>query len=320
MDGPATQVVLGSWPEEHHRGVDADSDSDAEDDTTGTGSSGSGNASGHGSGSRARESQVTTERSHTTTTITITTTTETPASTTTTTLGLSSVRLYCWALMMPHGAEVSLIRTLLNRGAGLFACNDYSVFSEGDIELSPGPPSRIGTTDIGSVKCKYGGKWYLALNSPVFIKVWKKIFELKIYRKNDWTVKLDPDTVFIANRLRKQMLHADPNAIVYLNNCDQGLHGPIEVIAVGGMRAFEQGIGDCEKKLSYEFDSWGEDVFLRHCLGILKVNRVDNFKLLSEDRCFYENPAQNGCTSGKVCFHPFKKPDVYFKCLSEAGE
>merc|ERR1712190_654642 len=71
-------------------------------------------------------------------------------------------------------------------------------------------------------------------------------------------------------------------------------------------------------KLKHEWGWNGEDVFLRHCLGILKVSRVDNFKLLSEDRCFYENPAKTGCTSGKVSFHPFKSVDAWLKCYDQA--
>jgi len=227
-------------------------------------------------------------------------------------------KLFCWALMMPHGYEVSLMRTLLGRSAGIFGCNAYDVFSSGDIELSPGPPLRIGTTDIGSVKCNYGGKWHLALNSPVFIKVWKKVFEMRTYLQADWTVKVDPDAVFIPERLREQMLYSDPDACVYFNNCDQGLHGPIEVLARGGMRKFGAGIRKCEKKLEHEFWEFGEDVFLRHCLGILKVYRVDNFRLLSEDRCMWEDPARTGCYSGKVAFHPFKSPEKYFVCLKQA--
>merc|ERR1712113_152655 len=105
---------------------------------------------------------------------------------------------------------------------------------------------------------------------------------------------------------------------VYFNNCDQGLHGPIEILSNGGMRTYFAGIDKCVAALKYEWNEKGEDVFLKHCLGMLKVNRVDNFKLLSEDRCFYENPAQNGCTSGKVSFHPFKDSQSWFICLEQA--
>mmetsp|Transcript_78566 Transcript_78566/g.155644 ORF Transcript_78566/g.155644 Transcript_78566/m.155644 type:complete len:483 (-) Transcript_78566:152-1600(-) len=226
--------------------------------------------------------------------------------------------LLCVSLVLPWGYEHGLLRMQYTKGASIFACDEYQVFSDGDNTLSPGPPVRIGTTDIGSVHCDYGGVWHLALNSKVFIKVWDKIFEEKKYKSCDWTVKADPDAVFIPNRLRSMVTSKGAEASVYLNNCDQGLHGPLEVISLGGMKVFDEGVGECKEKLSYEFWQWGEDVFLRHCLGLLKVNRVDNFKLLSEDRCMYENPAQQGCYSGKVAFHPFKDPEKYMKCLEQA--
>lgn len=219
---------------------------------------------------------------------------------------------------MPQGYEVSLVRTLLNRGSGIFQCDEYSVFSEGDVELSPGPPVRIGTEDIGSVKCNYGGPWYLALNSEVFIKAWQRVFDDGKYLRAGWTLKVDPDAVFLPKRMRVHMAGSDPDASVYFNNCDQGLHGPIEVLSRGGMRAFAKGMGLCESNLKHEFGEYGEDVFLRHCLGLLEVNRVDDFRLLSEDRCMWENPIKDGCVSGKVAFHPFKTAESYFKCMREA--
>lgn len=238
--------------------------------------------------------------------------------TTVSTVSSRSHSLFCWALMMPHGYEVSLVRTLLNHGAGIFTCEDWTVFSEGHVELSPGPPARIITEDVGSVKCDFGGPWHLAMNSKVFIKVWRKVFADKRYLKAGWTVKVDPDAVFLPARLRAMLVKSDPDANVYFNNCDQGLHGPIEILARGGMEVFRKGIDKCVKHLSHEFDQAGEDVFLRHCLGLLNVSRVDNFHLLSEDRCMWENPVKQGCVSGKVAFHPFKKPETYFHCLQQA--
>lgn len=221
--------------------------------------------------------------------------------------------------MLPYGDELALIKMLLSKPVGIFTCEQYSVFSDGDITISPGPPMRIGTTDVGSVSCQYGGQWHLALNSEVFIKIWKKIFAEGKFAKCDWTVKVDPDAVLVPSRLRALVRTENADKAIYLNNCDQGLHGPLEVISQRGMEVFNHGIDHCQEKLSHEFWEFGEDVFLRHCMGLLKVKRVDNFKLLSEDRCFYENPMKDGCFSGKAAFHPFKKPDTYMRCLSQAG-
>lgn len=221
---------------------------------------------------------------------------------------------------MPSGGEVSLMRELLRKSQGIFLCDSYSVFSSEDVELSAGPPVRIGTEIIGSVECEYGGEFNLALNSEVFVRVWKKVFSDKLYEQHGWTVKVDPDAVFFPDRLLWQVKDSNSSDNFYLNNCDQGLHGPIEVISLGGMRVFADGIDKCVDELQHEFSWAGEDVFLRHCLGVLKVNRVDNWAILDEEVCFYGDPVGQGCYSGKVAFHPFKDADSYFHCVDQALE
>mmetsp|Transcript_44532 Transcript_44532/g.100711 ORF Transcript_44532/g.100711 Transcript_44532/m.100711 type:complete len:602 (-) Transcript_44532:55-1860(-) len=228
--------------------------------------------------------------------------------------------LFCFSVMMPHSYEVDLMKSTLEKGVGIFGCEAYTVLSSEDVELSPGPPVRIGTENIGSLKCGYGGPWHLALNSEIFVHAWKKVFEDGTYLNHAWTIKADPDAVFLSSRLRDHVRHSHPEESVYLNNCDQGLHGPIEVIGRGGMETFRKGISKCIKKLKDEFTWSGEDVFLRHCLGMLKVNRVDDFKLLSDKACLFEDPVSQGCFSGKVSFHPFKTAESYFKCLEQSEE
>jgi len=227
--------------------------------------------------------------------------------------------LFCFSVMMAGGYEEGLLKMQLRKGISIFACEEWSVFSSEKVLLSPGPPVEIRSSDIGSLKCGIGGPWHLALNSEIFERAWARVFRDEKYTLADWTVKADPDAVFLPARLRGQVGRADALANVYLNNCDQGLHGPIEVIARGGMETFRKGIKNCTKELSHEFDQWGEDVFLRHCLGLLEVNRVDNFQLLTEAVCFDENPVRTGCVSGKVSFHPFKTVDDYLKCHDQAA-
>jgi len=229
--------------------------------------------------------------------------------------GTKVASLFCFALMQPDSYEVDLLMSLWKSKVGIFACDNFTVFSSGVFELVP----SVITESIGSMKCDYGGPFNLALNSDIFVRVWKRVISDGLWKASGWSVKVDPDAVFLAGRLRENVRYSDPEATIYLNNCDQGLHGPIEVIARGGMRAYAAGFSDCETSLSKEFSWAGEDVFLRHCLGMLNINRVDDFRLLSEDHCMWENPLQNGCVSGKVAFHPFKSPDAYFKCLVEAN-
>jgi len=233
-----------------------------------------------------------------------------------------SSTLYCFIVMLAGTYEQGLVEMQLSRGISAFACEAHSILSSSVFDIKakgPGGEQRVVTTaNIGSMKCRMGGKWNLALNSEIFVRAWKVVFALGIYKQHGWTVKIDPDAVFLPSRLKDRVLGANSSFGVYLNNCNQGLHGPIEILSHGGMYMFDEGIMDCESKLSWEFGTWGEDVFLRHCMRWLKVKQIEDWRLLSEDHCFNANPAKDGCSSGKVAFHPFKTTDSYVHCLEGA--
>jgi len=231
--------------------------------------------------------------------------------------------LFCFSVMQSTGYEAKLLSGQYEQGAGIFGCERRSVFSDLRLNLAANSSDMpFYTENIGDLHCEFGGPFYppLALNSEIFVRAWKQVIEDGQFLSAKWTTKVDPDCVFMANRLRILLKSDDEDSEVYFNNCDAGLHGPIEVISRGGMKVLAKGLTECSEKLADEFDSSGEDVFLRHCLGRLKVNRVDQFKLLSEDHCFGEDPEKDGCYSGKVSFHPFKSPEKYFKCRDQAAE
>lgn len=226
--------------------------------------------------------------------------------------------LYCFSLMLPSGAELSLLRTQLERGAGIFKCNWWNVYSNQSVELTPGPPVRILAEVIpGSLQCNFGGEYNTAMNSEIFYRVWQRVIDDGRYLLYDWTVKLDPDAVFLPERLRSHVGQRNPNDPVYINNCDEGLHGPIEAISHGGMKTFGMGLQRCHDSLEHEWMTYGEDVWLRRCLGMLEVQRQDDYAVLRERACRpYEWPIP--CTSGAVSFHPLKTPKEYFECLGQA--
>mmetsp|Transcript_131320 Transcript_131320/g.366082 ORF Transcript_131320/g.366082 Transcript_131320/m.366082 type:complete len:591 (-) Transcript_131320:115-1887(-) len=232
--------------------------------------------------------------------------------------GRTSPSLYCFSLMLPWGYEISLIRTQLAKGVGIFACNDWSVISNQSVMLSPGPPVRIETEVMpGSLKCEFGGEYHTALNSEIFFRVWKKVMELGHYRRYDWSVKMDPDAVLLPSRLRRHTDFRNPSDPIYLNNCYEGLHGPIEVVSHGGMQAIANGLEHCRQSLEHEWMTYGEDVWLRRCFGLLAVARVDDYSVLFEKACKpFRDPIP--CTADAVSFHPLKTPQDYFMCLGQA--
>jgi len=231
----------------------------------------------------------------------------------------ASPSLYCFSLMMPFGYEVSLIRTQLAKGASIFSCNAWDVISNESVVLSPGPPSIIRTEVMpGNMVCKFGGPYDTALNSEIFWRVWVKVFELKRFVEYDWSVKMDPDAVWLPNRLLMHVVDREPASLVYLNNCDEGLHGPIEVISKGGMKAFDLGKQHCHDLLIKEWMTYGEDVWVRRCMGLLSVARIDDYMLLREKACKpFKDPMP--CDTQAVAFHPLKSPARYFACLDQAN-
>lgn len=231
-----------------------------------------------------------------------------------------SPSLFCFSLMLPFGNEVSLIRSQLAQGAGIFKCNAYTVLSSEPVELSPGPPVRILAQAIpGTLHCDFGGDYHTALNSEIFFRVWQRVFADGCYLTYDWTVKMDADAVFLPERLRQDLAKRNPSDVVYLNNCDEGLHGPIEVVAHGGMKSLARGLDHCRQQLEHEWMTYGEDVWLRRCLGLLGVNRVDDYPMLLRERACKPYQYPMPCTTGAVAFHPLKTPEEYFQCLQQAG-
>lgn len=232
-----------------------------------------------------------------------------------------SPTLYCFALMLAYGYEVSLMRNQADTKAGVFACNGQDVFSNRSIELTAGPPSLSTVVMEGSLQCEFGGPYNLALNSAVFVRVWSKVQSVGEFRRYDWTVKLDPDAVFLPNRLRVRVKALHDEEPMFLDNCaSDGLHGPIEVISRSGMEVYTAGLAQCTKTLDQDvWNKYGEDVFLRRCLRNLGVKRNIAFiqTLLTEKACTpFSDPMP--CISGAVSFHPVKAAWDWTKCLTQA--
>merc|ERR1719362_872424 len=222
--------------------------------------------------------------------------------------------LFCFSILRCNSYELSLVRTQLAKELGIFACNAYSVLSDEQMWLTPGPPTRIETTKLGiSLEVESTTDDHI-LNAGIFFKVWEQVKSDGLYMQHDWTVKADPDAVFFPRRLRDRLVRmasVTSGASVYLLNCRLGfgLFGALEVMSQVAMLNLYDGIEQCKKVLPWR--SFGEDMFLRKCLDILKVTQRTDFGLLSEANCG-EQPSP--CISGKVAFHPFKSVEAYLKC------
>jgi len=191
------------------------------------------------------------------------------------------------------------------------------VFSDAKKWLGPG----IETTNLGISLLVPTDADHSPLNSEVFMKAWELIREDGRYETHDWTVKVDPDVVFIPERLRSHLKQVAPKPGVtprlYIKNCRpavSGLYGALEILSRPAVEAYFIAKDDCKKIL--DWNHMGEDVFMSKCLDIAKVTYIDVFGMLDDEFCG-EDPSS--CSSGAVAFHKFAKVDAYTQCLEEAG-
>lgn len=179
----------------------------------------------------------------------------------------------------------------------------------------------------GSLKAKIGGKFHTALNTPVFQRFWKRVMDDGRAWHHDWVIKVDPDCVFFPHRLKEMLAneykpHGKPDAAVWLNNCQLGLHGPLEVFSKQALGAYKDSHGACDPVAE---EHGQEDVFLRHCFSTLNLVKVDVFNLLleSEWACNERPSAVNHmppCYDRQVSFHPFKSVETYNNCYEKASK
>jgi len=239
-------------------------------------------------------------------------------------------RIYCFALMMPGGNDPVLMNGQLEGNMGIYSCDGCTLFSNVSMLFGQEHTGIIQTSIIhGALKVPTGGQYLTALNTDVFLKVWHAVVQEGKFEKFDWTVKVDPDTVFFPSRLREllakppmsDLLHGTVpcdscdlklQRAMYLSNCQFGLHGPLEVLSRGAVVAFVRGLQRCDAIRQLP---WGEAWFLDHCLPQLGVRREHQGALLDEEHCG-QHPEP--CEAPRVAFHPFKAWNDFQACHEHA--
>lgn len=224
--------------------------------------------------------------------------------------------------MVPWSEEKLLLQTQIAQNKSIFQCDGYAVYSNPVIQLA-GVRTRPVDVDLHCprVTVHADGEEQEALsNAHVFVKFWDQVISDGDFRYYDWTVKVDPDAVFLPDRLRK-FVRADyhkegplGNGILF-NNCKSGMLGSLEVMSSRALQVYAAGHGHCETLPE-------EDVYLQKCMAKLGVTEVDNFDLLADKACYkgewHQSPDWNKCTGSNAAFHPFKSSEAYTLCLQVA--
>jgi len=259
--------------------------------------------------------------------------------------GPKSTSLYCMSVYTKEtgtkpNMELALLKAQHQFGASIFGCEAWDVFSDVSVSVGAGY-STVKVEDVYSefhqVKRKHAGSW---VNWALYYQAWVKVRELGKYQNMGWTVKVDPDAVFIPQRLR-DWLHTrrdSPNG-VYFENCKNvtyGFFGSMEVMSITAARVLTANLEECHAKFApcandgcdwEEHGSWGEDLFVQRCMDHHYVDKVETFDITTDGACITDRPA-NERTNKKwhaqdcsqvlsASVHPFKKPAEYLKCLGE---
>ncbi|CAK0810570.1 unnamed protein product, partial [Prorocentrum cordatum] len=265
--------------------------------------------------------------SETSATYTQTTSTKTPSRATSTTGPIAlpekvDGELFCFAVMVPGSEEQSLLVIAFQNSAGIFNCDMNTIYSSLEFELAPGVVTHKVASDL---HCESGGEFNTALNLEIFLEVWRSVVADGDFTRFEWTVKVDPDSVFFPDRLRVAIQKHQPAEYelgIYLNNCDFGLHGPIEVFSRRAVETWWEGSQKCLDHF-WEMCSgdcnWGEDIFIDQCLWkVLNATRYDEHALLVEDHCSPPEGWRDCQDSWHIAFHPFKTGWEWMQCFENA--
>lgn len=275
-------------------------------------------------------------------TTTTTTTTEAPPPWNSSATVSTSPSLFCFALMIPTGGERGLLETAAQLKTSLFACDDHAIFSNVPGKVWGTPISVLWNVNLWCDKqptptwaggAGAAGPWSAA-NTKVFTIVWDAVLNDPRWKKHDWIVKTDADTVFLPDSLRGALVHRpfvnswyQPTGS-YLSNCAMGLYGGLEVISRKAAYVMSERKKECP---------WvpQEDVWLRTCLQRLNVQTVPAYgafclrgcdmgmknAMLARGAGAPEGMCPNQfieCIGPKAAFHAFKTPEAYRACYWKA--
>ncbi|CAJ1367003.1 unnamed protein product [Effrenium voratum] len=123
-------------------------------------------------------------------------------------------------------------------------------------------------------------------------------------------VKVDPDTVFLPARLGP-LLPSKPGR-VFLENCQEGLHGPVEVLSTETVKQ-----GHIDWAVCGAIPQ--EDLWLQSCAFRAGAKALPRYDLLWEHACQPRLAEKGSCGAYNAAYHPRKSFTAWWKCWLEAS-
>jgi len=239
--------------------------------------------------------------------------------------------VFCWTLARSTNYEADLMAKQLELGAGIFGCDGFAVLSEQEWTVGAGSGGEVAALTfqgaaVGTSKDGTAG------NAALFMRAWQAVLRRTAALSFDWTVKVDPDSVLFADKLRDHLKEAEvrgankvkqlKNAATFIRNCNAypgtdgfpAMFGALEVVSRQAVKVYQDGASRCKEELDWE--AWGEDLFLSQCLSHLGVPPMDDFSITSDGTCTkVDEHVEVDCSaSWPAAFHPFKTADDWAAC------
>jgi len=236
--------------------------------------------------------------------------------------------------------DLAILSAQLKNNVGLFACNDWEVFSDEPAKLSPTINTRVVPANAEYGKFFRKDKPNKYINTPLFYEAWKLLKADGRWAAMSWVVKVDAPTVFMPDNLRNLLApKRDDSTGVYFQNCAkvlEGFFGNLEVSSAEGFKRFleqmdtsyttgcwRQTTEDCKK--GWKYGTWGEDLFMQRTMDDAEVSKISDFSLTTSGTCPGDRPKDKKkdtkyvppCNAGetKAAVHPFRTVESWFKCL-----
>lgn len=230
--------------------------------------------------------------------------------------------LYCWSLFQTTTYEMDIIKFQLNSGYGIFQCDEYSLLSTDEVtDLGKDVEGKTVKTlkvDPAVITTSVDGT---AGNAQLFVNTWNVVVQAGHWNNHAWTVKVDPDAVLIADRLRLHLAgHHLEN--VYVVNCNKFpsspnfpmMYGSVEIYSWKAIQTYANHMNLCMADMASMLPLWGEDYFMTHCLDHIGVGRISDFTSVGDNVCTGAN-----CFDAWVsAFHPYKDVASWKQCWNEA--
>jgi len=235
----------------------------------------------------------------------------------------------------PSG-ELELLTAQMEKKVSIFSCEKYEVYSDVAVSLGDGFTTKVVSDVKGDwhfAKRKETGAW---VNTGMFIQVWKAIAESNAQAGMDWVVKVDPDAVFVPERLRDriQWMPRTTNGIM-LQNCryvDYGFFGNLEVLSPKAFSVLSENLETCYTQIDWmvgikggKYGPMGEDLFAEICMSKNGVHYVEAFDVTTDGACPATRPDDqkknkkwhSDCKVKTPAMHPFKKVKDWFQCFDQ---